>query len=209
MPRRSVRLLLLVAALAARAGAGAGHARASGPIFNSFCKSAAPDASLTFGAGATSTSAASGGTAYTSGRCPRFVVDITVPPSSSGPPSYSDTFLVGGGHGSQSGPVPWLPFSEESTCVDYSMNLAVYRRSVISGDFAFVGGGRLIGQSGWLSYGWGAKWVCKLVGDESFVEFGEFAPPRFLASAVYRVIVGATLGDVAQPVSAWAWRMPW
>jgi hypothetical protein len=209
MPRRSARLLALVAALAAFTGAAAGNARASEPTFNSFCKSAAPDASLTFGAGATSVSAASGGTGYTSGRCRRFVVDITVPPNSSGPPTYSDTFLLGGGHGSTSAPYPWLPFSDEPTCVEYSMNLAVYRRSVISGDFTFIGGGRMIGQAGVLSYGWGAKWVCKLVGDESYVAYGDFAPPPFLASAVYRVIVGATLGDVAQPVSAWAWRMPW
>jgi hypothetical protein len=209
MLRRSARFLALAAALAAFTGAAAGNARASGPVFNSSCKSFAPDAALTFGAGATSVSAASGGTGYTGGRCPRFVVDITVPPNSFGPPSYSNTFLVGGGHGTQSAPYPWLPFSEESTCVEYGMNLAVYRRSVVSADFTFVGGGHLIGQGGVLSYGWGAKWVCNLVPDESFVEYDEFAPPPFLVPAVYRVVVGATLGGVAQPVSAWAWRMPW
>jgi hypothetical protein len=205
MTRRLARLLLVIVALAAAAAAASGPARAAGPVFTGFCTSVAPDAALTFGAGTTSVSAGSGGTGYTSGRCPRFVVDITVPPNSSGPAGYANEFLLGSGHGSQTGPIWWLPFTELSTCLDYTRYVAVYRRSTISGDFTFVGGGRMTGQSGAFY----TTWICKLVADDDFVAFDEFSPPPFFTAAVYRVFVGATLGGIAQPVSVWAWRMPW
>jgi hypothetical protein len=204
MFRRIASFLVLVAAVAAVAGAAAGNARAQTPLFLDFCKTAAPHATLSLGAGVPSVQSTSPSGSYASGLCPRYVVDIHVPTSSSGGPGYFDSFTVGGGYagpayGSSLG---GLPLSQVY-CAGYEGSLRVYRKSALGGDFAYLGGGGLHGE--WQPSGGLFGPYCALTKSSSFVDLPTFNPPP-LVPVVYRVTVSASLFGYSSRVRAGAWH---
>jgi hypothetical protein len=204
MPRRLASFLAVAAAVAAVAGAAAGKAGAQAPLFLDFCKTAAPHATLSLGPGVPSVQTMSPSGSYASGLCPRYVVDIHVPTSSSGGPGYFDSFTVGGGYaGSAYGSsLGGLPLSQVY-CAGYEGSLRVYRKSALGGEFAFVGGGGLHGV--WQANGGLFGPYCALTKNSSFVDLPSFNPPP-LAPVVYRVAVSASLYGYSSRVRAGAWH---
>jgi hypothetical protein len=204
MLRRLASFVALAAAVAAVAGAAAGQARAdTTPLFLDFCKTAAPHATLSLGPGVPSVQTTSPSGSYASGLCPRYVVDIFVPTSSSGGPGYFDSFTVGGGYagpayGSSLG---GLPLSQVY-CAGYEGSLRVYRKSALGGEFASLGGGGLHGE--WQSGGLFGPY-CALTKNPSFVDLPTFNPPA-LFPVVYRVTVSASLFGYSSRVRAGAWH---
>lgn len=206
MFRRSARLLLALAALAAVAGTLAGGARAQVvPIFD-FCKTAAPHATLNLGPGVPFVEATSAGGTYGSGLCPRFVVDIGVPTNSSGGPGYADMFTVGGGYAdlATGSPLGGLPLSQIE-CANYTGYLRVYRKSILGGDFTTLGGG--VTHGAWMPGGGLFGPYCAIVKAPSFVDLPAYNPPSFFG-VVYRVAIGAKVGASWRQVKAGAWHTP-
>ena len=209
MLRRTARLLVLVAALAALVGGAAGKARADvgpvvGPLFD-FCTTATPNATLNLGAGVPSVQATSAGGTYGVGLCPRFVVDITVPPNS-GAPNYWPQFTVGGGYadlntGSSLG---GLPLSQIE-CGNYTGYMHVYRKSVLGGSFTQLGGGTTHGT--WQPDGGAFGPYCAIDKTSSYTDLPTFSPPS-LFGVVYRVAIGAKVGASWRQVKAGAWHLP-
>jgi hypothetical protein len=210
MFRRTAHLLLLVAALASVTGIAAGQARADDvpyPFFFDFCKTAAPHATLNLGAGVPSVQATSAGGTYGVGLCPRFVVDIFVPPNSSGGYGYYNSFTVGGGYADLATGSPWggLPLSQIE-CANYSGYLRVYRKSaILGGDFTVLGGGTTHGV--WVPGGDVFGPYCAIVTAPGYVDLPVFNPP-YLFGVVYRVTVGAKVGSSWRQVNAGAWHPP-
>ena len=203
---RTARLLLLLAALAAIAGAAAGKAHAQIVPLLDFCKTAAPHATLSLGPGVPSVQATSAGGSYGVGLCPRFVVDIGVPTSSSGGSGYFNTFTVGGGYadlatGSSLG---GLPLSQIE-CANYTGYLRVYRKSFLGGDFTTLGGGTTHGT--WTGGGSLFGPYCAVTKSPGYVELPLYSPPT-LFGVVYRVAIGAKLGASWRQVKAGAWHPP-
>jgi hypothetical protein len=204
MFRRLVSLLAAVVAVAAVAGAAAEQAR--GQFFFDFCKTAAPHATLNLGPNVPSVQATSAGGTYGSGLCPRFVVDINVPTTSSGGPGWFDSFTVGGGYadlatGSSLG---GLPLSQIE-CANYTGYLRVYRKSILGGDFTVLGGGTTHGT--WIPGGSIFGPYCAIVKSAGYVDLPAYNPPSFVG-VVYRVAIGAKVGASWRQVKAGAWHQP-
>ena len=196
-----LRLLLVVAALAGIAAAAVGNAHAAGnPFASDFCKTAPADRTLALGVGVPSvTASVSGFATYAGNPCPRYVVDIVVPSSSSGGPGYFDDFTVGGG-------ILNAP-SSSSVCASASESVRVYRKTG-NGEFVSIGGGRTTGT--WNPGGGFVSPHCQFVKAPGYVDVPSFSPPSYqYLPDVYRVAVAATaFGDVPVPVRVRAWHAP-
>jgi hypothetical protein len=198
MFRRTSRLLVLAAALAALVSGAAGNARAdTGPVAPvgpalDFCASATANATLNLGAGVPSVEASSAGGSYAAGLCARFVTDITVP-TSSGAPNYWSEFSVYGAYADlQTGSsLGGLPLSQIE-CANYSGYLRVYRKSVLGGSFTVLGGGTTHGS--WVADGGMFGPYCALVKAPGYVDLPAFNPPS-LFGVIYRVAFGAKVGS--------------
>jgi hypothetical protein len=198
---RSARLLLLVSVLAAAMGAAAGKARAELIPLYDFCKTAAPDRTLVLGAGVPKVEAAvTGFVMYANNPCPRWIVDIVVPTTSSGGAGYFDDFAIAGGIKDT--------VSSPSWCGGAAESIRVYRKSTPGGDFAYLGGGRTTGT--WNPGGGFVAPHCDFVKAPAYVDLPWFGPPSY-ATAVYRVAVSATMNDGAfhAPVRVRAWHAPY
>ena len=205
MLRRSARLLLVVAALAAVSGAAAGTARADIPIqpFDG-CAMVAPDATRTLGPGVPDVEASSLLTSYASGLCSRFVVDVLVPTNTSGGAHYHDAFSIFGTIHSALSPSFNLGLSS-SACATYEGYVRVYRKSAYDGAFVSVGGGRTTGA--WIEDGGLLGPHCTPVKAPGYVDLPVFQPPSRM-SAVYRVTASAKIYGINAAVRVGAWHAP-
>lgn len=189
------RLASVLAVVAAVSVAAAGDARANAPFLFDPCRMVAAHSTQTLGPGVPFVDSVSWYGTYGTGLCPRYVLDVHVPTSSSGGPGFLDGFVVGGGplEGGQ------LGLTNQLQCDDYVGHLRVYRKSALGGEFGLVGGGRLHGH--WVAND------CVAVKEPGFVDLPAFAPPS-LAPVVYRIVVGATWLGGYRTVQLGAWHLP-
>lgn len=170
MLRRSAVLLLILAAVS---GAAAGKARAYEPPPDA-CRTVLPHATLSLGAGVPSVEAV-GDFGYWAGPCGRFVVDISVPTTSSGGPGYSTAFAFFGGF-----PYVTQPVTSQYDCRGKAL-LSVYRKSALGGGFTYLGDGVSLLQ--WTENPGPFAPNCSLVHDYALPAF---SPPTSFP-VVYRI----------------------
>jgi hypothetical protein len=167
-----------------------------------FCASGAADATRTLGVKIDSVQATSNGGAYANKTfCPRWVVDIKVPRTSSPASKYGlKEFHL---YGDLAAAYP----TTQAACESVEIRATLYKR--VSGKFKKIGWEKRKGEWG---PGFGGSYGCQasspLPGSTAFS--GLFSPP-LLGTDRYRITVAAEVFGMPKAVTAGAWhpQIPW
>ncbi|MDC3983157.1 hypothetical protein KEG57_21780 [Polyangium jinanense] len=155
------------------------------------CLSVTPDATLSLLAGETEKSSTSRGPSYNTGvagtlhGCNSYVVEVSVPSTSTPPLDYESSFQF---HAEKSTPI------REDLCNVAEMQFRVYAWNIVVGDWAFVGGG--VKEGKWIPGGPLTSPECRFFPKPgAYTEFGNHFEPPLAGTNRYRILSSVMLPD--------------